>query len=401
MICAKKYLVSLTFLAVFPHVSQAQDVDKTRAEIATLESMLPKVPDRAVVFYLLAEDYAQTGDQKKALALLKESMAVGEGLNPGEDAAFRALHSNAEFRSLVSQAEQQYPPVHHAREAFTVPEKDLIPEGLAYDADRNVFYLSSLFHRKIVQIDANGHSTDFAPTAKENLLPICGVHLDEDYSLWAAGCQNSGHGELYHFSPYGKLLERFPPSTPGAHLFNDFVLNSAADIYLTDSLANQVYLFNRQTHTFASLTFPRPLFYPNGITQSNDHNALYVADAFGVLRYDLKTHQAMEVDPGSPNTLAGFDGLYWYSNGLVGVQNGIGLPRIAQAVLSSDGLHVTKLKMLEYRSRFVSLPTTGSFKGSKFYFIENSQIDNMKDDRIADPSKLEPVRIGVIDLAQP
>jgi hypothetical protein len=316
MISAKKYLRCLALIAVFPLASPAQGTDKTRAEIATLESILPKVPDRAAVLYLLAQDYAQIGDQKKAFALLKESIASGEGVNPAEDTALQPLHSNDEFRSLITRVEQQYPVVHHAREAFIIPEKDLIPEGLAYDADRNVFYLSSLFHRKIVKIAADGHTSDFAPSDKENLLPLCGLRLDNDHSLWAAGCQDSGHGELYHFSPDGKLLERFQPPTSGAHLFNDLVLNSAGNIYLTDSLANQVYRFNRRTHTFTPLVFPRRLFCPNGITQSDNHHVLYVADAFGVLRYDLETHQALEVVPGPSSTLAGFDGLYWYHNGL-------------------------------------------------------------------------------------
>jgi hypothetical protein len=223
----------------------------------------------------------------------------------------------------------------------------------------------------------------------------------EDHSLLAASCQDSGHGELYHFSENGRLMERFSPATPGKHLFNDLVLRGNSEIYLTDSLANQVYRFDCRTHAFTALSFPRPLYYPNGITQSDDHNTLYVADAFGVLRYDLKTNTALEIDPGPTNTLAGFDGLYWYRGALVGVQNGIGLPRIVEVTLARDGLHVQDLKVLEYRSPHLILPTTGAIKGSEFYFIENAQIDNFKDDKIVDPGKLEPVRIGVVELQRP
>lgn len=69
--------------------------------------------------------------------------------------------------------------------------------------------------------------------------------------------------------------------------------------------------------------------------------------------------------------------------------------------LSRDGLHVQDLKVLEYRSSQSILPTTGAVKGSQFYFMENTQIDNFRDDKIVDPEKLESVRIGVVELRQP
>ena len=406
MMRAKKWVLcsaSLCFACSFAWAQQAAApaTAQTKAEIATLETLLPQIPDRAVVLYFLAQDYAQIGDQQKALALLKEVVAAGEGVNPADDATLRSLRENPDFRALVAKAEQQYPAVHKACTLFTLPEKDLIPEGLDFDASKSVFYLSSLFRRKVVKIDANGHSADFAPSGKEDLLPLCGLRVaTEDHSLWAAGCEDSGQGELYHFSADGKLLERFP-ATQGKHLFNDLVLRSASEIYLTDSLANLVYRFDRRTHVFSALSFPRPLYYPNGIAQSDDQNALYVADAFGVLRYDLKTHAAHEVSRGPLNTLAGFDGLYWYRGDLVGVQNGIGMPRIVQVGLSEDGLSVRRLSVLEYRSPHTILPTTGAVKGSQFYFMENTQIDNLKDGKILDPGKLQPVRIAVVDLIEP
>jgi hypothetical protein len=43
-------------------------------------------------------------------------------------------------------------------------------------------------------------------------------------------------------------------------------------------------------------------------------------------------------------------------------------------------------------------PTTGAIAGEDFYFICNSQVDNIQDGKILDPSKLSPVRIGVVRL---
>jgi hypothetical protein len=46
----------------------------------------------------------------------------------------------------------------------------------------------------------------------------------------------------------------------------------------------------------------------------------------------------------------------------------------------------------------VSFPTTGAIAGGRFYFIANTGIANLKDDKIVDPRKLEPVLIAVVSL---
>jgi predicted Zn-dependent protease len=89
MIQAKKWLPYFLVLLLSSFVLRAQAVDQARTEIATLEALLPRVPDRAVVLYFLAQDYAQIGDQQKAIALLKESIAAREGVNPADDATLR------------------------------------------------------------------------------------------------------------------------------------------------------------------------------------------------------------------------------------------------------------------------------------------------------------------------
>ena len=117
-----------------------------------------------------------------------------------------------------------------------------------------------------------------------------------------------------------------------------------------------------------------------------------------MLRYETKTGNSAEIAPGTSNTLAGADGLYFYKGELIAVQNGIGSARIAAFQLSNDFQRVTKVTVLENRSAFTTLPTTGAICGDKFYFIVNSQIDNLNGDRILDATTLAPVRIGVLSL---
>lgn len=370
-----------------------------RAELATGESLLPKLADRAAGLYLLATDYATLGDFPKALSLLKESIELDEGFDPSQDPAFARMRTQPDFQKLLKRSAQHFPVVQRAKLAFTVPETDLIPEGLAADPSGHNFYLSSLNRRKIVLI-RNQIASDFVKSEANSLLPVLGLKLDpRDASLWAnTGADSTGQAELVHFDAEGKLLSRFGPPTGGKHLFNDLVLRGENEIYLTDSLANEVYRFDRKAQTFTALKFPRPLYYPNGIALSADGNVLFAADAFGVMLYNLRDGSAREVQPGKGTTLAGVDGMYWDRGWLVAVQNGIGLPRLARFQLSDDGTHVLRSEVIEYRSPFVELPTTGAIVQGKFYFICNSQLDNLRDEKIVDPKRLQPVRIGVVNL---
>ena len=370
-----------------------------RAEIATTEALLPKLADRAAGQYLLATDYTALGDSAKALALLKEAVHSDEGFDPSEDRAFASLKTNPEFQALVKRAAQKFPAVHRAQLAFTVSEKDLIPEGLATNSSGDPFYLGSLNRRKIVQIQ-NGAASDFVAAGRDNLLPVLGMKVDpQDGGLWAnTGTDSTGKSELVHFDATGKLLGRWAPPGSGKHLLNDLVLRGNQEIFLTDSLANEAYRFDRDTHAFTPLKLSRAIYYPNGIALSASGDLVFVADAFGVIRYDPTSGTSSEVIPGKGATLAGVDGMYWDRGWLVVVQNGIGLPRLARLQLSEDGTRVRKSEILEYRSEFVELPTTGAIAKGKFYFICNSQLDNLRDERVVDPSKLRPVRIGVVSL---
>jgi hypothetical protein len=371
-----------------------------RAEVQKIEDSLPKVPDRGAALFLLARRYAQLGELQKALALLKKCVALDEGFDPADSPAFQPLKSFPEFRELVEQIHRRQPPVHLAHIAFTVPETDLFPEGLAVDWPKHVFYMGSMHRRKIIRITEAGEVSDFVKQGQYNLMPVGGLKVDPaDHSVWAATDPGEAkRSELIHFDANGKLLERFLAPGPGPHDLNDLVLRDAREIYLSDTFAHQAYRFDRTSHSFTPLTFPRPLFYPNGITVSDDGDLLYVADLLGVICVDMRDNSAHEVDPGKGNTLAGIDGLYWHKDGLVAVQYGTGSFRVMQWRLSTDGKSVRSTGILEYRTPLVSFPTTGAVAGENFYFISNTGIANLKDDRIIDLNKLEPIHVAVVPL---
>jgi len=404
-------LLLVVFGLSFSHIkSQSQtapihappDAAVVRAEVQEIEDSLSKIPDRGAALFLLARRYAHLGELQKALALLKECIALDEGFDPADSPALQALKSFPEFRELVEQVQRRYPPVHLAHVAFTVPEKDLFPEGLAVDWPKHVFYMGSMHRKKIIRITEAGEISDFVKPDLYGLMPVGGVKVDPaDHSVWAATDPGENNrSELVHFDANGKLLERYSAPGPGPHDLNDLVLRHESEIYISDTSAHKAYRFDRRSHSFKTLTFPRLILYPNGITVSEDGNLLYVADMFGVICIDLRNDSAREVGPGKGNTLAGIDGLYWYRNSLLGVQYGTGSYRIIRCHLSPDGHHVTSTEILEYRTPLVSFPTTGAISGEDFYFISNTGIANLKDDKVIDPERLESIHIAVVPLKE-
>lgn len=379
--------------------AEPTDAQEIREQIAAVQKILPTLPDRGAALYFLAAAKQHLGETREALALLKECIALQEGFDPSGEPAFLGLKGSKEFTTLSDSVHRDFPVVAQAREALRTTEKDLIPEGLAYDAPRNVFYLSSLNRRKIVEFGRDGRISDFVPSDQFGLLPVLGIRLDPtDGTVWADSFTDSGRTELLHFDANGKLLGRYNPEGSSKHGFNDLVIRKNGEVITTDSLANSVYRFDPTARTFKILAVHRPLFYPNGIAVSSDDQRLYVADSLGVVMVDLARAASRDVDPGPRSTLAGVDGLYWHNGSLIGIQNGIGSPRVAVFRLSSDGLRVTRTNVLENRSNLCVLPTTGAIRGSDFFFIANSQIDNMNNDKVMDVTRLEVIRIGVLRL---
>jgi hypothetical protein len=409
ILCPFFLALQIAFLSAVPVFSQEEemrgapaepaDAPETRAQIALLEKLQPNFPDRGAILYNLAALHQHLGETLEVTKLLKECIALGEGFDPSGDPAFAGLRTSHEFAELVEKVHRDFPAEAHARLALITEEKNLVPEGLAWDPSRKVFYLSSLAQKKIVQITPDSHVSDFVPANRDHLLPVLGIRLDpRDASIWANTEDDLGKAELVHYDQNGNLLDRSYLNDSVKHGFNDLIVRKSGEIILTDSLNNQVYRFDPASKSFAPLKIHRDLFYPNGIALSSDDKLLFVADAIGIIRIDLDNLTTRDVNSGPHSTLAGADGLYWYNGSLIAIQNGIGSPRIALFKLSNDGTRVARTTILENRSSFTSLPTTGAIRGSDFYFISNSHIDNLNGGKILDVTQLEPVRIAMVHL---
>jgi hypothetical protein len=373
-----------------------------RADVARLQGLLPGLPDPAPVLYMLATLKRRLGMPEEAIALLRECQELHEGFDPsGPTSSLRVLRGVPEFDRIVEEVHRDFPAVQNARLAFTTTEKDLVPEGLAYDPRRDVFYMGSLNRRKIVEITPSGVVSDFVPAGRDRLLPVLGIRVDRDGTVWTASwSEEQERSELLHFDGQGRLLGRYAPPEATPHGLNDLVVRRGGDVLVTDSAANKVYRFDPRSSTFSVVPTHRPLEEPNGIALAGDDRHVFVADDFGIVRIDLEHGTSSELLRPAGTTLSGADGLYFYKGSLIAIQNSFGSARVTTYRLSADGGRVVEGTVLENRSAFTDMPTTGAIRGESFYFMANTQIDNLDKDTLVDPGLLEPVWIAVLPLPQ-
>ena len=116
----------------------------------------------------------------------------------------------------------------------------------------------------------------------------------------------------------------------------------------------------------------------------------HVGDDLGVIRMDLRTTEVQEVRPAAHDTMAG--------GRPVGSRIWHRAYRLMRWKLSSDGREVRSSETLERGTEMVRNPTTGAILDGKFYFIANTGIANLDDGKIVDPTKLEPLQIGILPL---
>src|SRR6266853_967936 len=126
----------------------------------TLLELKPLLPGNPRVVYNLAVANARLGDAGSALAGLQDLANMGLIYDLSSSVDFLPLRSSPGFAAIVSRMEENKAPVSHSRPAFSLEERDLLPEDIACDPATRRFFVAGVRASKIITVD--GH--DFAKT---------------------------------------------------------------------------------------------------------------------------------------------------------------------------------------------------------------------------------------------
>jgi len=398
---ARTFFIGLTLGASVPYVP-AQS-----SEISHLEAVLKQNPHDAVVLYTLAAEYAAAGNREKTLRLLEAVADAPGGLDPSVYRGFVFLHGEPRFDALVKRIQEANPARARSHPAYTIRESNLAPEGLAFDPKSRSLFAGSM-RRKIVRIDARGGATEFIPAAEYGLGIVVGLRVDPARrQLWAVSMDPKGFAEqtggaaLYQFDiDTGHLISRFLGPAKMAGFLNDVVVEPSSGIaYATNTTNGSIWRAVPGATTLQQFLPKETVPDANGITVSPGGRYLFVAGWHDIARVDLHTKKVRILENRTALTDASLDGMYFYRNSLLGIQNGIHPGRVVRFWLDGSLSRVTRSEILEAYNPLFDGVTTGAIDGDSFLFFANTQSRKIQPDGTARPGvELKPIIIMRLNL---
>jgi len=286
--------------------------------------------------------------------------------------------------------------------AFVLPERDLLPESIAYDPGTGSFYIGSMHRRKIVRRSADGRVSDWVGP-DEGLWSIIGIKIDTAAGeLWANSCNMGdqlpmtpaepatvGRGALLRIRlADAAVLRRYDSAAEQRPVcFNDLALAPSGDVFLTSGTKG-LWRLRRGAESLEHLIADTTLWL-NGVATGPDGALYAAADAMGPLRVDPGTGTWRPLRAPAADTLIGIDGLYVHRGALVWVQNGIRPARVASAPLSEDGLSLGEVRTLDRGHPDYDSPTTGVMVGDTLFYVATAQLGAIRaGGRVAPPDSM-------------
>ena len=285
--------------------------------------------------------------------------------------------------------------VSHSQVAYTIHEPDLIPEGIAWDPLEKALYVSGMYKHKVVRVDAAGHVRDFAKPGQDGLLETVGMKVDAvRRQLWVASgdvpdTPEAPAASLLHQYDLrsGRLLHKFALPPAEQHFLNDLDLSPSGEVFLSESASGAIYRLRPGAESL-EIFLPAGTFeFPNGVALAGDGKTLYVATYLGLAAVDIASGAFVYLSHPEDAIPIGIDGLYWHKGALVAVQNGLGRGRVLRFHLAPGGRPIRRAEIIESGNPLFDAPTTGAPTGDDFYYMANTQLDDLGPDGKLDPAR--------------
>ena len=370
------------------HAYSSSDWKTYRAGSSALVRFLNASPDALLE---LAKADARTGDPDAAMRQLRTIARMG--VAPAKVAAlpdWSDLRNQPRFQQVLHAMAANARPVSHSRRAVTIADADLLPEDIAYDPSNGEFLLTSVREAKIVVVRdsdrASGTMSTFARAPDG--WPMLALKIDaRQRLLWATEVALTGFRGVPRHDWGRSVILEFDLRTarllrriegPRGSQLGDMTLSPGGNLLVCDSNNGGLYLLRPGDSRLASLPtseFASPMT-PVFIAPDKAFVADYVR---GIALLDLSSNRVTWLSTESEYALSGTDGLYWYRDRLIAIQNGFAPERIVSFTLNRARTRIIAERVIESGTPDLD-PSHGIIVAGSLYFIANSGWNELSGD---------------------
>ena len=376
-----------------------------RASLERIQALRKERPGDRVLVYYQALVQVGLGEREAAFELLRSLKGHKLGLIPVPGLGFDKVWDDPEFQAIRTELVEEEARTPAAPVAFRLKDPKLIPEGIAYDATGDRFFIGSIAQRKIVVTNAKAEARDFS-SPSDKLDTVLGLAVDPArghlYAVSTNGFLDEAKTErrnavVRYELKSGRLTDRFDAME--AMQLNDLAVAPDGTLYVTDSMSASLFRKKPDEAALTRLGAAGALRGGNGIALGED-GMLYVASSTGILRVDTSTGEPTRLPQPDTVMTGGIDGLYWHDGDLLGIQNSTNPGRVVRIALTDKGSRIAGLTVLQsHHHPDFDVPTTGTIAKGALHVIGNSYVRAYQPDgTIKDADSLKGTAIVAVPL---
>jgi sugar lactone lactonase YvrE len=337
------------------------------------------------ILYQLGLAASLTGRKEEAIENLKQAILIDNRFKLEGLADFNLIKGTPEFLKLLDLQKELGRRIIHSDTAFVITDRSLHAEGIEFDPVDNTFYLGSIHKRKIIARTPDGRVTDFCQEGIEGMTSIFGIKADAKRNvLWACSSpvpemenyDSAARSAVFKFDlTTRKLIEKFQRSRYERDGdFGDLILSDDGEVFVSDGKNNMIFKVNEKRHQLEPFFGSPDFLNMQGLAFSKNEKYMFVSDYVkGIFRLTLRTREFVPISCSLDASLKGIDGLLYYENSLIAIQNGVNPSRIVRYFLNSSQNQIIRYEVIDRKHPAFGEPTMGVVAGDVLYYIANSQ----------------------------
>ena len=362
----------------------AKDYMTYRKVLQRLRSMRP---NNSEYMYQLVIAHALLNDKPAAYALMLEMQQSGLAYDFSLRDDVDNIRGTEAFDYINDLMKMASEPLGESESVFTLPESVVIPQAIAWDESRQSFLVATVADGSIYAVSESGELNQLLKADNENgMWAIFGLLVDQQRNrLWVTSAATGafsgfeptdrGRSALFEFNLETlELIRRYPVPVDGrSHVLGSMALGPEGDIYIVDRALPMIYGKAAGEEKLKAEVAFRDMISMRGIAIKADGSLLYVADReMGIAVVDVKGKRAGKVAIPDTLNIGGIDGLYFWNNHLIVIQNGIKPQRVMRLELDQSGTKVSSVRPLAVAQPEFDFPSFGTLKGKNLYYFANS-----------------------------